>query len=95
MSIDLTGVAAVTGLEATAGAGSKPSTRTTPAPVPQDTTSISPQAQTLSVPALTSHALATANARAARVEALHHAVANAAYAIDPSLIAEAILSADI
>ena len=95
MPIDLTGVAAATGLDAVSGPAAKPALRSVPQSVPRDTTSISPQAKTLSVPALTSQALASASARATRVEALRLAVANAAYSIDPSLIAEAILSSSV
>ncbi len=95
MPIDLTGVTAVAGLDAASGPAAKPALRPAPPSVPQDTTSISPQAKTLSVPALTSQALASASARASRVQALHLAVANAAYSIDPSLVAEAILSSSV
>ncbi len=94
MPIEITAVAAVAGLDASSGAGARTAARTaSAASAPEDTTSLSPRA--LSVPALTQQALSSADARAARVEALRHAVTNAAYNIDPTLVAEAILTSSV
>ncbi len=94
MPIEITGVAALAGLHAASETAGKVAVRTASAvSTPEDTASLSPRA--LSVPALTQQALSTADARAARVEALRHAVTNAAYNIDPTLVAEAILSSSV
>ncbi len=94
MPIEITGITAVAGLDGGSSTAVKPTVRTSPAvSAPEDTTSLSPRA--LSVPALTQQALSSVDARAARVEALRHAVTNAAYNIDPTLIAEAILSSSV
>ena len=94
MPIEITGITAVAGLDSLPGSAGKSAARTAPAAsAPEDTTSLSSRA--LSVPALTRQALSSADARAARVEALRHAVTHAAYNIDPTLIAEAILSSAV
>ena len=94
MRIDLTGAASVAGYESNSGAAAaKPSVGrygNGVGSVPEDKASIS--AQTLSVPSLASQALATAEARVAKVEALRQAVSSAAYNVDPALIAAAIIS---
>ncbi len=93
MQIHLNGTGAVTGVAA--GEQVKATTnRAAAQPAePQDTTSLS--GNSLAVPSLTAQALATADARAAKVEALRQAVANAAYVVDPALVADAIISAGI
>ena len=58
--------------------------------IPQDTASLS--SSNTSVDSLTRQALASTEARAAKVETLRQVVANAEYALDPSLIADAVIS---
>ncbi len=57
--------------------------------VPEDTASLSSSG--LSVPPLTAQALGTTEARAAKVEALRQEITNATYAIDPDMIADALI----
>ena len=58
--------------------------------VPQDTTSFSAGAADPS--SLTTQALASADSRAVKVEALRQAVVNAEFTLDPALIADAMIS---
>ena len=94
MQINLNGAAAVTGI----AAGNPVKTVATDQGLaqpsePQDTTSLSQNS--LEAPSLTAQALATSEARAAKVEALRQAVVSATYVVDPALIADAIISAGI
>ena len=92
MRIDLTGAADAAGLGANLGAAARPAASAegqSAAAAPEDKASIS--AKTLSIPSLTAQALASAEARAAKVEALRQAVAGATYNVDPALIADAMI----
>ncbi len=92
MRIDLTGAADVAGLEAGKGMGTRPvaaSGASSAYGVPEDRASLSPQS--LQAPSLASQALASAEARVAKVQALRQAVTSAAYNVDPGLIADAII----
>lgn len=81
----VTSVGADTGMAAKSAAGNSSHQS---AGVPEDTASLGASP----VPALTSQALASAEARAAKVEALRIAVASAEYTVDPALIADAMIS---
>ncbi len=90
MRIETLAAQAITSVGTEAGMAAKPAAGNSSnqsAGIPQDTTSlgISP------VPSLTSQALASAEARAAKVEALRLAVASAQYTVDPALIADALI----
>ncbi len=92
MRIDLTGAVDVAGFGASGGTAAKPAARAgvhSAVATPEDITSIS--AQTLSIPSLVSQALAAAEARAAKVEALRQAIAGATYSVDPALVADAMI----
>ena len=89
MRIDLLAAAGI-GVEDAAAARSAAGARSSAAPLPEDTTTLS--SAKFSVPSLASQALASAEARGAKVEALRHAVASAQYTLDPAAIADAIES---
>lgn len=61
--------------------------------IPEDTASLSSTAPDPAT--LASQALASAGARAAKVEALRQAVSGAQYALEPSAIADAVISSGI
>ena len=82
----VTPVGADTGMAAKSAAAGNSSNQSTG--FPEDTASLG----TSPVPSLTSQALASAEARAAKVEALRIAVASAEYTVDPALIADAMIS---
>ena len=94
MRIDLFGPAAAagsTGLEATesnAASTARPASANA-----EDKATLS--SGSLSVPSLATQALEAAEARYAKVDALHRAVSSGAYTLDPSLIAEALVSAGV
>ncbi len=93
MRIDLLGPAAAassTGLETdtNALAASRPVS-----PSAEDKATLS--SGSLSIPSLATQALEAAEARYAKVDALHRAVSSGAYTLDPSLIAEALVSAGV
>ena len=91
MRIDFTGAPELSGYRAGAGAKAAVSAGApSSAAAPEDRATLS--AQTLSAPALVSQALATAGARAGKVEALRQAVAGGTYNPNPALTADAILS---
>lgn len=93
MQVDFLGVAALTANKIDDGAVTKPAAGQANVgnqALPQDTASLS--SNSVSVDSLTRQALASTEARAAKVETLRQVVANAEYALDPSLIADAIIS---
>lgn len=93
MRIDNLTASAITAVETEVAAAAKPAADTQSqrkSALPEDTASLSSQSSP--VPSLTSQALASAEARAAKVEALRLAVASAQYTIDPALIADAMIS---
>ncbi len=93
MRIDTLAAQAVTSVGAETGTAAKSAAGnggTHQSAMPMDTASLSSIVSP--VPALTSQALASSEARAAKVEALRIAVTSAEYTVDPALIADAMIS---
>ncbi len=93
MRVESTGTEALSVAGITAGAAPgavAQSQGKTEQPTPQDTAALS--SSSLAVPSLTAQALSTAEARAAKVEALRQAIVSASYIIDPALVADAMIS---
>lgn len=91
MRIDLGGSAALSiGGEQSVGGSSGSSGSIAGVQAPEDTTSLS--SSSLSVSSLATQALEAADSMEARVESLRAAVSNSQYTLDPSALAEAMLS---
>lgn len=93
MRIENTGTEALPVTGSTTGAAigiATPGREETQQSASQDTASLS--SSSLVVPSLAEQALSTAEARASKVEALRQAIASASYAINPDLIADAMLN---
>ena len=93
MRVESTGTEALSVAGITAGAATGPiaqSQGNTEHSTPQDTAALS--SSSLAVPSLTAQALSTAEARAAKVEALRQAIVSASYTIDPALVADAMIN---
>ncbi len=90
MRIDLWGATGELGLEPVASAKPPVRPESDASSVPMDTASLS--AHSLSVPALTAGALASADTRAEKVETLRQAVATSTYTLDPNRIAQAMIN---